>query len=85
MVVKTSCWFQKDDEQEVDQDDDDEQMEGQDYDDENGDAIEDEDPDPDDDGDGVLFQKQCWCNGRRLKYKSAAKWVHISQGQTVHF
>ena len=53
--------------------------------DENEDAIEDEDPDPDDDGDEVLLQKQCWCNGRRLKYERAAKFVHISQGQTAHF
>ena len=68
----------------MDQDDDDEWIEDQDY-GENEDAIEDEDPDPDDDGDEVLFQKQCWCNGRRLKYERAAKWVHISQGQTAHF
>ena len=65
--------------------DNDEQMEDQDYYDENEDVIEDEDPDPDDDGDEVLLQKQCWCNGRRLKYERAAKWVHISQGQTVQF
>ena len=69
----------------MDQDDDDEQMEDQDYDDENEDAIEDEDPDPDDDGDEVLLQKQCWCNGRWLKYERAAKFVHISEGQTAHF
>ena len=69
----------------MDQDDDDEQMEDQDYDDQNEDAFEDEGPDHDDDGDEVLFQKQYWCNGRRLKYERAAKWVHISQGQTVQF